>query len=443
MTESTNIAKKDVLLAHQQAHAIFSQSDGVVDTDWLQPIRERAMLAFSRSGFPTTHDEDWKYTNLTKVADRSATYLKQLPAAANPDVISELLARLDGIAGCYSVVVANGQFQQDLSKLPDLDAGIKIETLRGADDEVRQKVQQHLGQHAQIDSFRLAALNTAFLMDGLVITVPAGKAVSTPIHVVFASDGQHASIQPRILLRMEENSQAVLIEHHIGQGAGLTNAITEIDCATGANITYVKLQEDDQDAYHLAAQHISLAEDSHLEALHIDLGSKLARNDLQVHLNGTGSTANLYGLFLVDGERHVDNHTRVDHLAEHTTSREIYHGVINDRGRGVFNGKIIVHSGADQTDAQLNNRNLLLSSAAEVDTKPELEIYTDDVKCSHGTTTGQLDANAIFYLQARGIPKAEARQMLIGAFAREIAHHVKVEVLDKYIEAIVAERLPG
>jgi Fe-S cluster assembly protein SufD len=443
MTESTNIAEKDVLAAHRQAHAIFSQSDGVIDTGWLQPIRERAMRAFSRSGFPTTHDEDWKYTNLTKVADRSATYLKQLPTAANPEVISELLARLDEIAGCYTVVVANGQFRQDLSKLPDLDAGIEIGTLRGADDEVQRKVQQHLGQHAQFDSFRLAALNTAFLMDGLVITIAAGKAVSIPIHVVFVSDGQPASIQPRIWLRLEENSQAVLIEHHIGQGAGLTNAITEIDCARGATIDYVKLQEDGQDAYHLAAQHVSLAEDSHLEALHIDLGSKLARNDLQVHLNGTGSTANLYGLFLVDGERHVDNHTRIDHLGECTTSRENYRGVIDDRGRGIFNGKIIVHSGADQTDAQLNNRNLLLSSAAEVDTKPELEIYTDDVKCSHGATTGQLDTNAIFYLQARGIPKAQARQMLISAFAREIVHHIKVEALEKYIEAIVAERLPG
>jgi Fe-S cluster assembly protein SufD len=441
-TESTNAAQPDVLLAHQQAHANFSQSDGVADTGWLQPIRERAMQSFARTGFPTTRDEDWKYTNLTKVADRSAAYLKQLPTAANPDTTAALLARLAGISGCYSVVFANGQLQQNLSKLPEPDSGFKIATLRGADDEVRQRVQAHLGQQAQIDAFRLAALNTAFLSDGVVITVPAGQAVSRPIHVVFVATGQQASSQPRVLLSMGENSQAVLIEHHLGQGPGLTNAITEIDCAQGARIKYVKIQEDDEDAYHLAAQHVSLADGSALEALHLDLGSKLARNDLQVTLNGTGSTANLYGLFLVDGERHIDNHTRIDHRAEHTTSRESYRGVIDDRGRGVFNGKIIVHSGADQTDAQLNNRNLLLSPTAEVDTKPELEIYTDDVKCSHGTTTGQLDANAIFYLQARGIPKIEARQMLIGAFAREMISQIEVEAFGKYIETIVTQRLP-
>jgi Fe-S cluster assembly protein SufD len=401
------------------------------------------METFLRTGFPTSHDEDWKYTNLTKVADRSAHYLRQLPTAANPQAIAELLSRLDGITGCHPLVFANGQFQHDLSRPVNPATGIKIETFRSAADQVQDEVQEYLNKQSAIDSFRLAALNTAFLTDGVILTVPADKAVSIPIHVIFVSDGQHSSSQPRILLRMLENSRATLIEHHLGQGAGLTNSITEIDCAPGASIRYIKLQEDDHQAYHLAAQHVSLARDSRIEALHVDLGSKLARNDLLVHLNGTGSAAHLYGLFLVDGERHADNHTRVDHFAESTLCRENYRGVIDDGGRGVFNGKIIVHAGADQTDAQLNNRNLLLSPAAEIDTKPELEIYTDDVKCSHGTTTGQLDTDAIFYLQARGIPAAEARQILIGAFAREIVSLVKVPELKNYLETIVAERLPS
>jgi len=443
MTIPANTAQQDILLAHQQAHERFSSSDGIIDTRWLQSVRERAMNAFSRTGFPTPRDEDWKYTNLANVADRSASYLGQFPATANPDDISNLLTRLDAIAGCYTVVFANGQYQHNRSTLPPADDGIKIETLRGADDEIQQLVQEHLGQQRHIDSLRLASLNTAFLSDGLVLSIPAGKSVSRPIHVIFAADGQQAGVQPRILLRMQENSQVTLIEHHLGNGAGLTNAMTEIDCAAGASIKYVKLQEDDSEAYHLAAQHVSLARDSKIEALHLDLGSKLARNDLQVHLSGTGSAANLYGLFVVDGERHADNHTRIDHFAEHTTCRENYRGIINDRGRGIFNGKIIVHSGADQTDAELSNRNILLSPAAEIDTKPELEIYTDDVKCSHGTTTGQLDTNAIFYLQARGIPEAEARLMLISAFAREMLSHVDVPELSKYLETVVTERLPG
>jgi Fe-S cluster assembly protein SufD len=443
MTEPSHTTQQDVLLAHQRAHEAFSQSEGVRDTVWLQAIRERAMNKFSLAGFPSSRDEDWKYTNLTPVTDRSASYIGQTAAAPNPDDIAKLLAGLADISECDTVVFGNGQFQADLSTLPHGEDGLKIETFRDAGDETRKLIQQHMDRNGPIDAFRLATLNTAFLSDGLVIAIPAGRRVSRPIHVIFATHGEHASTQPRILLRMQENSEVTLIEHHLSDGASLTNAVTEIDCAKGARIKYIKLQEDDHQAYHLAAQHITLGTDSCIEALHLDLGGKLARNDLQVHLQGAGSAANLYGLFLVDGQRHVDNHTRVDHLVEHTSCRENYRGVINDHGRGIFNGKIIVHSGADKTDAQLNNRNLLLSNTAEIDTKPELEIYTDDVKCSHGTTTGQLDTNAIFYLRARGITEDEARQMLIGAFAREIVRHIEVPALDKYLEKIVTEKLPA
>ena len=442
MTESANTGQPDILLAHQQAHTAFSNKADRSATGWLQSVRERAMQDFSISGFPSTRDEDWKYTSLTKVAERSAAFLGQEPAVADTNSVTQQLAQLTEISGCNSVVFANGQFQRELSNLPEGNTGVTIETLSHANEGLREQVLRHLGENANADSSRLAALNTAFLADGLVITVPADVTLDAPIHVIFTTDNQAGSSQPRILLNLEQNSRAILIEQHIGHGAGLTNAITEIECQKGAHLKYVKLQEESRDAYHLAAQSINMAEDSHVEALHLDLGSLLARNDLRVNLTGTGASADLYGLFLVDGERHIDNHTRMDHLAENTTSRENYRGVIDDRGRGIFNGKIIVHPGADRTDAQMNNRNLVLSRTGEIDTKPELEIYTDDVKCSHGATTGQLDKDAIFYLQTRGVAESEARQMLITAFAREVLNFIEIGALGNYIETAVAERLP-
>lgn len=442
MHDAANSADSSILPAHEQAHARFSQHADARSTAWLQPLRERALQTFATKGFPSTRDEDWKYTNLTRVAERNAACLGQEPVIADKAVIADRLTRLPKLTNCYSVVFANGRFQSDLSRLPGKDAGVTIQIFSHADEDTRNRILDRLGHGGQSAAFRLGDLNTAFLTDGIIVTVQADVSVTSPIHAVFLADGPAIVTQPRILVNLGQNSRATFIEQYLDGGAGVTNAITEIDCAKSAHLTYYKLQEQSDDVYHLAAQAINMAKDSHVKSLHLDLGGGLARNDLLVKLTGAGSSAELFGLFLVDGERHVDNHTRVDHLAEKTMSRENYRGVIDDRGRGIFNGKIIVHPGADQTDAKLNNRNLVLSRTGEVDTKPELEIYTDDVKCSHGATTGQLDDNAIFYLQSRGIPAAQARQILIAAFAREVLSHVEVEALAEHIESAVAAKLP-
>ena len=427
--------------AFRQAYSNLVASQA--DVQWLQPIRDRAIRSFASRGFPTIREEDWKYTNLEDVAARSAIYLETVAAHADTDAVTGQLQQLTEKLSGHMFVFANGIYREDLSRVPRQIAGLSVETLGNADETTRGRIHAQLGKYADIERIQLAALNTAFLTDGLFIHIEDGAKLSDPIYAVFLSDEQKLSTQPRVLVSLGEHSQAELVEYHIGLGAGITNAVTEIVCAEGAHLDYIKVQEESDEAYHLASQHVSLGRNSRFDAVHLDLGGRLTRNDLSVRLEGAGSDASLHGLFMADGNQHVDNHTRLDHLAERTTSRESYRGIMDGRGRGVFNGKIIVHPGAVHTDAQLNNRNLLLTNTAEVDTKPELEIYTDEVKCSHGATTGQLDRDALFYLQARGVPRDTARQILITAFAREIVERIQTADLLGHVERILDKKLPG
>ncbi|MDJ0929327.1 MAG: Fe-S cluster assembly protein SufD, partial [Gammaproteobacteria bacterium] len=280
----------------------------------------------------------------------------------------------------------------------------------------------------------LAALNAAFLTDAVQIDIAANKVLDRPLHLVFVADGSPVSIQTRVLLTLGERSEATVIEQFVSDGAATTNTISHVECAPGARLHYLKLQDESGDAHHIAAQRLLVARNARVDALHIDLGARLARNDLTVELLAAGAEASMHGLFVGDSQRHIDNHTRVDHRAPHTHSVASYRGVLNDQSRGVFNGKILVHDDADGTDASLENRNLLLSQQAEIDTKPELEIYADDVKCSHGATTGQLDPAAIFYLRSRGVADADARRMLTLAFAAEITHRSPLQSLREHIE---------
>jgi len=414
------------------------------DRDWLAPLQEQALAAFARDGFPTPRHEDWKYTNLARLAKSSGDLLRRAAVPADAGRITALLERLPRRAGDYTLVFANGRFDPGLSKLPGTDTGVRIATLTGAGDEDRARFSDWVDASSHGDDQAFEALNAAFMADGAILDIAAETRVERPLHVVFATDGQAAGTQARLRINAGAGSSARVLEHHIGNGAGWTNAITDIHCARAARLTYIKLQDEDDAADHVAAQTVTLDENSHFRAAHVDLGARLARNDLRVRMNGSGGRAELFGLFLVDGQRHVDNHTRTDHFAGNTVSEEYYRGIMNERGRGVFNGKIIVHEGADGTDARLSNRNLLLAKTAEIDTKPELEIYTDDVKCAHGATTGQLDEQALFYLRARGVPRQVARHMLVLAFAREIFERFDATAteLNDYINETLERRLP-
>lgn len=416
-------------------HALRDVGDA---PEWLGPARELALAAFARHGFPTTRDEDWKYTNVTPLAKSGGERLGRSPQPANPDRIRPLLHELPRRAEEPLIVFANGRFSPTLSALPT-QRGLNISTAADADEATRRRFIE-----GSDDDSAFAALNSAFLTDGLILDIDDGADVGAPVHVVFATDGDSTATQARLLVNAGERSTARIVEHHVSAGPGWTNAHTDLHCGASSRLTYVKLQDEHHDVDHIARQRVQLERNSRFRAAHVDLGARLARNDLDVRIAGRGGEAELFGLFLVDGRRHVDNHTRTDHLVGHTVSREHYRGIVSERGQGVFNGKIIVHDGANGTDAQLDNRNLLLSKTAEIDTKPELEIYTDDVKCAHGATTGQLDERALFYLRTRGIARADAEHMLVLAFAREVFERFDPTdaALLNYINRTLERRLP-
>lgn len=402
--------------------------------DWLRPARDAAIARFAANGFPSTRHEDWKYTDLAPLADRSLDYLTTDTGAAQA-----VPAAPTDYGDSLRLLFVNGRLApgQTLAAAP----GLTLIDLATADAASRKRILDRLQNLKADPTADLAALNAAFISGGLWIEVAADTRIEQPLEVLMQADGSPIASQPRILLSIGANSEFTLIEQYAGSGEGLTNTVTDLHVGAGAKLHYAKIQADSVDAHHVALQRVVLERDSRAEIVQLDLGAGLARNDLQVELAAPGAQISAHGLFVADGRAHIDNHTRLDHLAPHTTSRVSFRGIAANTGRGVFNGKIVVHEGADGTDAGLTNRNLLLSKTAEIDTKPELEIYADDVKCAHGATTGQLDANALFYLRSRGLDKASARSMLVNAFAQEILERVPLPRLRESIESGLVQRL--
>lgn len=443
MANDTHASDDRSVATLASVESAFGKSDAGADTSaprWLQPLREKAFQTFCQTGFPGTRDEDWKYTNLSAFSERSAKYLQQPAVQKSAAGIHSIIDTLPEIENEIRVVFHNGLYRSDLSSTTRPDDGIELIPYSTADSSTGGKI----FDDQPVDDNPMIALNTAFLADGLAIRITENATIDMPVHVVFASDGEPSASQPRLSIDAGKNTDALVIEHHVSTGESLTNAVTGIDCAEHARLFYIRLQNDSDQSMHVANQVARVAANAHLDSISIDFGSQLARNDLTVDLHGERAHANLYGLFMSNANRHVDNHLRVDHRALNTTSVENYRGILCDTARGVFNGKIIVHSGADGTDARMNNRNLLMHKRAEINTKPELEIYTDDVKCAHGSTTGQLDTNSMFYLRARGIPEKVARAMLVTAFAQQIIDHVrtKTPLLAAYLGNQVSAQLP-
>ncbi len=406
---------------------------------WLAAARERSLKRFTERGFPTTAEEDWRYTDLREAARRITDLLARPSPPATEETRRTLRERLiDGGVG-PPIMLVDGTLAGDTAPGPTV-VGLTVNALSAAPPAARDDLAARIAETGASDG-ALAALNAALLRQALVVDVAAGTELSTPIYIVCAAATDGAP-QNRILVRLGRGSRASIVEHHLGIAAGVSNTVTELICDEDSALDYVKLQEESVAATHLASQRLRLAGGARARLLHLDVGARLSRNDLSVNLDGAGAEVSARGLFFADGERHLDNHTRIEHHAPRTVSRELYRGVVDERGRGVFNGKVIVHAGANGTDARLTSQNLLLSAAAEVDTKPELEIYADDVRCSHGATTGQLDPVAIFYLRSRGIEAAQARRMLIAAFVRELICQPPGAALAAHVARGLAGRLP-
>jgi Fe-S cluster assembly protein SufD len=402
---------------------------------WLVRARHAALERFAERGFPTRRDEEWKYTDVTAIEKRAFTALPQKPdSAATPAG--------HGAYPGHRLVFVNGRYSPAHSSLGRLPAGVVLASLAVAIERSPDRLQPFLGEDSNHTAF--GALNGAFLTDGLYLHLASGTALEEPIHLFFVAEGMGAAIYPRNVIVAREGAQATVIEHCVGRpGAStFTNAVTQIALAANAKVDHYKLQQEPLRAFHIAGIHAVQGRGSRFSSHSISLGAAIARNDITTAFDAEGCEAALNGLYLAAGRQHVDHHTRIDHAKPKGTSREYYRGLLAGASRGVFNGKVVVHAQAAGTDAHQLNRNLLLSKNAEVDTKPQLEIFADDVKCTHGATVGQLDEDELFYLRSRGIEEGVAKSLLVYAFARDVIERIGVAPLRERLEELLLAWLP-
>lgn len=406
---------------------------------WLQRRRALAFERFAELGLPTLRDEDWKYTSVASLETRAFKFAAASPNGVSAGQVGEL-----ALAASHLLVFVNGRHAPGLSRLGRLPRGAEVGSLAMAVAERPDRFESLLTRDAEAPVNGFAALNAAFWADGAHIELAAGCALDEPIHLLFITTDADLAVQPRNIIRAGAKSRAEVIEHYIGtnDAAYFTNAVTQIQADAGATLIHTKLQQESLRGHHVADIRAEQGQGSRFTSQSFALGGLLSRNDIATRLDAPGCEATLLGLYLASGRQHMDHHTRIDHLRPHGTSREFYKGVLDGAARAVFNGKVIVHADAQKTDAQQSNRNLLLSDHAEVDTKPQLEIYADDVKCSHGATVGQLDAEQIYYLRSRGVDDASARALLTYAFAAEMATRVSCTPLRARLEQLLRGRLP-
>ncbi len=408
------------------------------DPPWLIGLRDEAFGLFESQGLPTPKLEEWRYTNLSPVerlefetghAPRSAPgSAEALQAACAPGDESPRFVFVDGRYD-EGLSAARSECFQSLATLRRQDPGVLRNLLGGLADTKR---------HA------LAALNTAFLDDGTVIRVPRGTELEEPIHLLFLSSPGATRIQhPRVLVELGEGSRAQIIQEHRSAGGDVTftNAVSEIYAMQGSAVDFLLLQHENESAYHVSDTSVSLDRDARIRMHTVTLGGRLVRNDLRVQIQGEGAECSLEGLFLAEGGGLIDNHTEVDHRVPHGTSRELYKGILHENSKGVFRGRVIVSPDAQKTDARQHNPNLLLGEGAEIDSRPQLEIRADDVKCGHGTSIGRLEEEALFYLRSRGIDPGRAMVLLTEGFANEVLDSIPVEGLAARIGAELRNRL--
>jgi Fe-S cluster assembly protein SufD len=421
-----------------QFKALFESEARRAKPGWLLPLREAGLARFAELGFPTLQQEDWRFTNLASLAKLP---FKPIMAPAPDGVAKEALAKVPFTSlGGHRLVFIDGHFAPQLSNLLPTPKGTLLGSLAEALAVEAPGLEQHLGQSAKATDSPFAALNSAFFQDGAFIHVPTGTALE-PVHIVHVATRAEpgASSHPRHLVVVEKEGRLTLLETYISlvDAPYVTNAVTECVIGEGAVVEHCKYQDESPQAFHLAALQLRLGRQCDWISHSIALGARLSRQNIRATLAGEGIECVLNGLYLTRGDQLADHHMVVEHAQPYCNSHEYFNGILDDRSRSVFHGRILVRPEAQKTDAKQTNKNLLLSDDATVDTKPQLEIYADDVKCTHGATVGQLDEDSIFYLRARGIGRATARRILIHAFAGEIIGRIRCaparEELDKLI----------
>jgi Fe-S cluster assembly protein SufD len=416
---------------------------GAGEPEWVASLRAGAFESFEARGFPTTDDEDWKYTNVAPLARREFRPAAAPARATLTREATEPFVYDEARASC--LVFVNGLFASELSTLEALPAGVVVSDIASAlSGEHGSLVGERLGSLAPAGAGAFASLNAAFFGGGAFVYVPKGVRVAAPLQLLFLSDGGGHLASPRLLLAAERESEVDIIESYVAVGQGgeyLTNSVAEVFVGDNARVTHVKVQDESEAAYHVGTTFSELGRDAVYDLTTVTLGSKLSRHDISVRLGHQNATCHVDGLYIVGEGQHADTHSLIDHAVPRCASRQTYKGILDGKSRAVFNGRVFVHEGAHQTDAQQSNKNLLLSSEARVDTKPQLEIFNDDVKCAHGATVGQLDEDELFYLLSRGLHPALARNLLTYGFAEEIVEKIRYESIRRQLDGAILNRL--
>ncbi len=418
-----------------------------LELDWLQDIRQSGVVRYRDLGLPAINLEDWKYTNLLALGDMD--YLTATPDHGDVpvDVVPSIFPTGNNdLPSGARLVFVNGMARADLSTMKDLPAGVTLEPLAQVIDQNPGLLKVHLGQLA-IDTDRaMLALNNAAMNSGYVLHVAKGVVMENPIEIIHIGGiaQQPLACFPRNLVIMEENSQADMIVHHVGVGGAsyFVNTVNEISLGQAARLRVYNVQDESHQAINITANWANVTRDASYSSFNLSLGARLSRFETYVALNGTGAMCKLDGAYLMRGQGHCDNTLRIDHLKPDTTSSVMFKGVLDDRSRAVFQGKIVVHRDAQRSDGQMHNKTMLLSDKAEIDTKPELEIYADDVKCAHGAASGHVDETALFYMRSRGIPDDLARNLLIQSFLAEVLERVNVDTIGAAMNDKVTHWLP-
>ncbi|MGZ8398665.1 MAG: Fe-S cluster assembly protein SufD [Gemmatimonadales bacterium] len=411
--------------------------------DWLEPVRQAAIDRFAAVGFPTARDEEWRFTPIAPIAQGT---WRQGSGSTQGVTREQLAPFIFGHPEWTTLVFVDGGYSNALSSTGELPAGVRAGSLAEALRADGVMLEKHLARHASIEGSPFTALSTASIRDGGFLHVPANTDLTRPVHLVFVTTADAAAsvTHPRNLIVVDRGARASVIESYVSLVEGTrywTNAVTEVVAGANSWIEHTRIQRESERAYHVGLTHVEQQGDSHYRSFTLAMGGALARHNLHARLNGENVETLMYGLYLTRGDQVVDNHTAIYHDKPNCRSWEVYKGVLDGRSRAVFNGKVFVKPEAQKTDAKQTNRNLLLSDAAKVDTKPQLEIFADDVKCTHGATVGRLDDVALFYARSRGVPAEKAQRLLTYAFAAEVTSEIVLEPVRDELDRLVRERL--
>ncbi len=402
-------------------------------------VRKEAIEKFSQLNFPTTHDEDWRFTNISPLLKYNFESSEKSDIKF-PRIKNYLFENLNG----NTLVFVNGFFSPELSKIEKSNEGIIVGSLAEQLKNGSAVISRHLGKYANHREQIFTALSTAFTRDGAFVYVPDNKILEEPVQILFitATGGKNILSQPRNLYVAGKNAQASIVERYLSLDEGIyfTNVVTEIYAGENSTFNHIKLQEENLKAFHISRTEVDQEKESSFNSYSFSLGGEIARHDINTRFNDEGGECFLNGLFLLTGNQLYDTHSLIDHAKPNCSSHEKYKGILDDTSHGVFNGKVIVRRDAQKTNAFQENKNIILSNGALINTKPQLEIFADDVKCSHGATIGQLDEDAMFYLKSRGIGEEKAKAILIHAFASDVVRTIKIEEVKRYLEEVLEKR---